>query len=151
VVGVLSVLDRPAGDLAAAGDRVAGIVQKPWGTNYAPWTHPLTPYYVPKPGQVPLPKHPRPGRFAYRQWMGVLLGRAPEANPTSIRAATVARYAQSSQDKRPQILVAGWAMDNMTPLDFTWSERAALPPLGGRAGRCRAPRGGGRPWRQHSG
>jgi len=31
--------------LVTDSDRVTGVIQKPWGTNYALWTHPLSPYY----------------------------------------------------------------------------------------------------------
>jgi CRISPR system Cascade subunit CasA len=101
-----------------ADDRgVAGVIQKPWGTNYALWKHPLSPYYRMKPGTEWLPKHPRAGRFGYRNWLGVL---AREAK------SEVAELSLSLRDWGQRrgggsVMVAGWAMDNMKPRDFTLS------------------------------
>ncbi|WP_374393202.1 type I-E CRISPR-associated protein Cse1/CasA [Tabrizicola sp.] len=103
--------------LVADAAGVAGVIQKPSGTNYALWKHPLSPYYRMKPGTEWLPKHPRAGRFGYRNWLGIL---AREAK------SEVAELSQSLRDWGQRrgggaVIVAGWAMDNMKPRDFTLS------------------------------
>lgn len=113
--------------------RITGVVQRPYGTNYAGWDHPLTPYYRLKPDSEWLPKHPRAGHFGYRNWLGVILA-GQSAADAEVEGLT--RRAQSLRDwfgrgdrKRAQVLVAGWAMDNMKPRDFTFSRQpcVALP------------------------
>lgn len=103
--------------LVADAAGVTGVIQKPYGTNYARWKHPLSPYYRMKPGTEWLPKHPRAGRFGYRNWLGIL------ARETK---SEVAELSQSLRDWGPRrgggaVIVAGWAMDNMKPRDFTLS------------------------------
>ena len=102
---------------------VAGVVQRPYGANYAGWVHPLTPYYRMKPGAELLPKHPRAGAFGYRNWLGVVARRASR-DGLAERAAVVDLWDQRSR-QQAEVLVAGWAMDNMKPRDFTFS-RAPL-------------------------
>ncbi|MFN4131195.1 MAG: type I-E CRISPR-associated protein Cse1/CasA, partial [Paracoccaceae bacterium] len=41
--------------LVAEAGQITGVVQRPWGTNYAKWKHPLSPYYRMKPGEEWLP------------------------------------------------------------------------------------------------
>ena len=104
-------------------DRLAtGVAQKPWGENYGSWTHPLTPYYRVKEGAAPLPVHPRAGRFGYRNWEGIVV---QEAGGLRERATTVARFVNDTDlpYERFDVIVAGWAMDKMRPLDFVWSEQ----------------------------
>ena len=101
-----------------------GVIQKPWGTNYALWTHPLTPYYRLKAGAEPLPRHPRAGRFGYRQWQGVTIRGEEEA--LSERALCLRNWEERVRDETVRILVAGWSMDNMKPRDFLWSEEPHL-------------------------
>lgn len=96
---------------------VTGIVQRPYGTNYAGWVHPLSPYYLDTKGQM-LPLHPKPGSFGYRNWRGVIL----QSN-TGVRAANLAAHIQRRDRAPVDLVVAGWAMDNMKPLDFLWSEQ----------------------------
>lgn len=102
---------------------VTGVIQRPWGTNYGLWRHPLTPYYRMKPGEAPLPVHPRAGRFGYRNWLGVV-AKAENAELRE-RAAALDAYdvrAPREDDRlAARVIVAGWAMDNMKPLDFTLS------------------------------
>jgi CRISPR system Cascade subunit CasA len=102
-------------------EAITGVIQKPWGTNYGLWTHPLTPYYRQKPGAELLPVHPRAGVFGYRHWLGILA----EAGEAGLRD-----MAQTLRDWRERnaylqlestVILAGWAMDNMKPRDFTWS------------------------------
>lgn len=105
--------------LVEAEGAVVGVVQKPWGVNYAVWRHPLTPYYRMKPGEEWLPVHPRAGRFGYHHWLGILA----EASDTNLReqAACLRTYGGRVQQPKASVILAGWAMDNMKPRDFTWS------------------------------
>jgi len=104
--------------LVAEGDVVTGVVQKPHGTKYAVWKHPLSPYFRMKAGEIALPAHPKAGIFGYRHWLGIL---AQSGNSElSERAHCVDQWEQRS-DKPANIIVAGWSMDNMKPRDFTFS------------------------------
>ena len=102
--------------------RVTGVIQRPYGTSYALWMHPLTPYYRQKAGQEALPMHPRAGLFGYRHWLGVLAEK-PGNEGLRERALVLKLW-----DQRRRVMcvdgsvqVAGWAMDNMKPRDFTHS------------------------------
>ena len=92
------------------------VIQKPWGTNYEGWRHPLTPYY--RKGTEIFPCHPKPGTFGYRNWRGVIL-----QSESGLRPAALERYLRDIEGARCSLIVAGWAMDNMKPLDFLWSEQ----------------------------
>ena len=98
--------------------KVIDVVQKPYGTNYALWKHPLSPHYRQKVGTEWLPKHPRAGRFGYRSWLGIVAAEAGD-NPLTELALTL----RTSQERirSCNVIVAGWAMDNMKPRDFTLS------------------------------
>lgn len=118
---------------------VTGFVQRPWGVNYAGWEHPLTPYYRTKPGEPPLPRHPSVGRFGYRQWIDVAIGKGDGLRmPAAAVEAYIRDRAVNIQGPDnlniPRLLVAGWAMDNMKPLDFIEDEQqlhiAATPARG---------------------
>lgn len=100
--------------------QVSGVVQTPWGTNYEGWVHPLSPYYRNK-NQV-LPKHPKPGAFSYRNWRGVVL-----QNDGADRAHCLDRFLKHREDEPCRLLVGGWAMSNMSPLDFLWAEAPVFP------------------------
>ncbi|MDZ4393988.1 type I-E CRISPR-associated protein Cse1/CasA [Cypionkella sp.] len=105
--------------LVVAEDAATGVIQRPWGTNYAGWEHPLTPYYRQKAGTELLPVHPRAGRFGYRHWLGILAEmRDPEAGLR--QRARVLRLRQA-RGGGGSVIVAGWAMDNMKPRDFIQS------------------------------
>ena len=101
--------------LKAAGDEVTGVIQAPWGTNYEGWRHPLSPYYRTATGL--LPKHPKPGPFGYRNWRGIVL-----QTEGAERATCLKRFRAQFPDTPCRLLVGGWAMANMSPLDFLWSE-----------------------------
>lgn len=105
--------------LAGDGAQVTGVVQRPWGTNYAKWKHPLSPYYRMKAGEEWLPVHPRAGRFGYRNWLGVIAGTA---------VSETRELGLVLRDRRDlgTVIVAGWAMDNMKPRDFLWSVQPLL-------------------------
>ena len=106
--------------LVAQDDTVTHVIQKPWGTNYEGWQHPLTPYY--RKGTELLPCHPRPGTFSYRNWRGVIL-----QSEVGLRPATLEQYLRSIEGPRCSLIVAGWAMNKMKPLDFLWSEQPVFP------------------------
>ncbi len=112
--------------LSAHDNIVDGVIQKPWGTKYAIWQHPLTPYYRTKPGEVALPVHPRAGHFGYRHWRGILAAMrkdaSPQGGPLAQRAACIETY-ESRSSEQARVIVAGWAMDNMKPRDFIYSEQ----------------------------
>lgn len=100
--------------------QITGVIQRPYGTNYALWKHPLTPYYRMKAGEEWLPKHPRAGVFGYRHWLGVLA----EGGPLTERAACLRAW--QGRGRGGRVLVAGWAMDNMKPRDFVFAEEPVL-------------------------
>lgn len=104
---------------------ITGVVQRPYGTNYAGWEHPLTPHYRQKPGAELLPVHPRAGLFGYRNWLGVVLPRG-SAEDTARRAQVAELWHQRGSGRRADLIVAGWAMDNMKPRDFIFSRAPLL-------------------------
>lgn len=111
-------------------DQITGVIQKPYGTNYAAWCHPLTPYYRQKAGSELLPVHPRAGAFGYRNWLGVVMDMPGDGGDLRRRAQALDSYEQRvlARDRtRASVIVAGWAMDNMKPRDFTWSRQPLLP------------------------
>lgn len=108
--------------LVAEGGAVTGVVQRPWGTNYAGWDHPLTPYYQVKAGAGWLPRHPRAGLFGYRHWLGVVVGGGGDL---ARRAQVLRDWEARGRKQRARVLIAGWAMNKMTPRDFVLS----APPL----------------------
>ncbi|WP_158275506.1 type I-E CRISPR-associated protein Cse1/CasA [Maritimibacter sp. 55A14] len=106
--------------LVAEHDVVTGVIQKPYGANYASWVHPLSPYYRQKAGDVALPVHPRAGTFGYRHWLGILT--QPHDAELAQRAACLDTWENGRSGQRPaHVIVAGWAMDNMKPRDFVYS------------------------------
>ncbi|GKY89143.1 hypothetical protein STA1M1_30120 [Sinisalibacter aestuarii] len=84
---------------------VTGVVQRPYGVNYADWVHPLTPYYRMKEGAEPLPKHPKPGPLGYRNWLRVVVqdyeGRLTET------ARSLRLWDQRSDGAQAHLIVAG--------------------------------------------
>lgn len=111
-------------------EAVSGVIQKPYGTNYAGWQHPLTPYYRQKAGSELLPLHPRAGAFGYRNWLGVVMEMPGDEGDLRRRAQCLDSYEQRVLPKDrtgASVILAGWAMDNMKPRDFTWSRQPLLP------------------------
>ncbi len=106
--------------LVARDGAVTQVIQKPWGTNYSGWRHPLTPYYR-KDAEI-LPRHPKPGSFGYRNWRGVIL-----QSESGLRPWTLEQYLRDIEGARCSLIVAGWAMKNMKPRDFLWSEQPVFP------------------------
>ncbi|NAZ36458.1 type I-E CRISPR-associated protein Cse1/CasA [Rubellimicrobium sp. CFH 75288] len=105
---------------------VTGVIQRPHGTNYAGWRHPLTPYYRMKAGSELLPRHPRAGAFGYRNWLGTLFVRGEGLEE---RAAALETFVARGGGPGAAVIVAGWVMDNMKPRDFVFSRQplVALP------------------------
>ena len=115
---------RLVGDAA-----VTGVIQRPYGANYAGWQHPLTPYYRQKAGTELLPLHPRAGAFGYRNWLGVVMEISGDEGDLRRRARCLDSYERRvlPRDRAgASVIVAGWAMDNMKPRDFTWSRQPLL-------------------------
>ena len=110
--------------LVEEGGCITAFRQRPNGTNYANWTHPLTPYYKQKGTDEWLPRHPRAGQFAWRDWPGVLLDteRADARRAGSLRVFWNER-ADTLTEARA--IVGGWSMDNAKAVDFLWAE----PPI----------------------
>ncbi len=104
---------------------ITGVVQRPYGANYADRTHPLTPYYRQRPGAELLPVHPRPGLFGYHTWLGIVLPHR-SADDTARRAEVVELWRESGAGRRADLVVAGWAMDKMKPRDFIFSRAPLL-------------------------
>ena len=100
-------------------NHIVGYVQKPYGTNYANWNHYLSPYYRKEPGVELLAVHPKPGKISYQNWLGVTIHH--EIDKKQIVADSVKRYHDSSSPPLYplELQVGGWAMKNMTPLDFS--------------------------------
>ena len=113
---------------------VKGYVTKPWGFNYPSqtWRHPLSPYYrVKETSNEWLPLHFKSSAIGYRQWVGLTL--KTKTGETALPADTVSLFLNERakeiginlpRSHRVGILAAGYAMDNMKPLDFT---EAMLP------------------------
>ncbi len=95
---------------------VTGVIQKTYGTNYASWRHPTSPYYRKKEGSELLPLHPKPS-FGYRNWLGVCA-----ADPDGLveRATCVEMWKQGrdSEGCESSLRVAGWIMNKMTSVTF---------------------------------
>ncbi len=112
--------------LRAEEGLVTSWAQAPWGTNYSHFIHPLSPYYSntkAKPHDPPLlPLHPKPGTLSYRDWLGLSLRRAPGDGGEVARCVSEAEDKLDDRNARNRLLVAGWSMSNMTPVDFQWSE-----------------------------
>ncbi len=100
--------------------RVVGVVQRPYGTKYMAWEHPLTPYYRQQEDTPEwLPVHPRPGRLSYRNWLGIIMKPAGDGRGTRRTARAVREYGNRSRVPDFELIVGGWAMHNMKPIDFS--------------------------------
>ena len=101
--------------LVFENDTVTGVVQRRYGTNYAGWVHPLSPYYCRNAGGKALPVRAKPGKVRYRNWLGLAFGRADDVQRV---ARTVRRYQELADAPDAEVCAGGWAMSNMMPLDF---------------------------------
>lgn len=102
---------------------VTGVRQRPSGTNYGLWKHPLSPYYSQKPGAELLPAHPRPGASTYRNWEGVSLSRSEGLRQVADCVSTWRKRSNAASN----LIVGGWSMDKMTPRDFQFSRQPLFP------------------------
>ena len=114
-------------------EQVVGVVQRPYGTNYEAWEHPLTPYYRPK-EDVPgwLPVHPKAGRLSYRNWLGITMEPGGDGKGVRRTARTVRECRnrfQSPDSPGFELMVGGWVMDNMKPVDFAIDTCPGFPGL----------------------
>lgn len=105
---------------------IIGVVQKPYGANYALWKHPLSPYYRLKPGAEWLPRHPRAGRFGYRNWLGIVVQAGGEAPGEALSEPALTLRDWRQRRGGGSVIVAGWAMDNMKPRDFILSRQPVI-------------------------
>ena len=96
-------------------ETVTGVVQRPYGTRYAHWSHPLSPYYRQNLDEELLPVHPSPGKVSYRNWLGLAFGHGSEKRRS---AESVRRFHSLTNAPAAEVLAGGWAMSNMKPLDF---------------------------------
>lgn len=118
-------------------DRIAvkSYLTRPNGAKYPTetWRHPLSPYYQvkDKTSEAWLPLHFKAAAIDYRQWVGLTL--KTKTGEVSLPADIVSLFLhkrakeiglKSSTRHRAGLLAAGYAMDNMKPLDFT---EAMLP------------------------
>ena len=107
--------------LVSNGSEITGFIQRPYGAKYAEWVHFLSPYYVDAKSQT-LPSHPKPGPFCYRNWRGIILQSDKHKRPANLE-----RYLRNVNKPEIDLIVSGWAMSNMKPLDFLWSEQPVFP------------------------
>ena len=115
---------------------VTGVVQRPYGTNYELWQHPLSPYYRVKEGAELLPRHASGGRLPYRNWAGIVL--AQPGDNLRLRARALDGFYDRFDRSPVRMIAAGWAMDNMKPKDFLWAELPLLPFEDAALGRAKA-------------
>lgn len=104
---------------------ITGVVQRPHGNNYAGWEHPLTPHYRMKVGAELLPRHPPAGVFGYRHWLGIVAADKKQEDAGLRKRARVVSgwWSRSKYLGAPllEVIVAGWAMSNMKPMDYSYS------------------------------
>ena len=128
--------DRLPCDLTGDVDEkiVREYVTKPWGANYTGWgkEHPLSPSYKLTPTAAEfLPVHLKTSRLGYRQWLGFVFKpnpNAPDDSNTELPATAITTFYNTRAgdlfDEDPAIikgarlLVAGYYLDNMKPLEF---------------------------------
>jgi CRISPR system Cascade subunit CasA len=111
---------------------VTGYVTRPWGTNYSGWSrgHPLSPYKQ-RPGDPEfLPLHLQSSRVGFREWLGMVMEAQAGQRVPARCLDDFRKRAIEIEDLEPaayrgsRLLVAGYAMDNMKPLEFA---EALLP------------------------
>ena len=110
--------------------QATGVVQKPYGTNYTAWNHPLTPYWRQKEDSPEwLPAHPKAGRLSYRNWLGISLGTTGGGKGTRRAARTVRACRDRYGCPDFELMAGGWAMDNMKPVNFALDRYPGFPGL----------------------
>ncbi len=107
---------------------VTGFIQKPYGTKYRLWQHPLTPYRRQKEAGEPYSAKPKSGRFGYRDWVAATVGSKDgklAEQPTNIKLAKNNRSQALSYNKQAadvRVRVGGWAMNNMEAIAYLIAE-----------------------------
>ena len=110
--------------------QATGVVQKPYGTNYTAWNHPLTPYWRQKEDSPEwLPVHPKAGRLSYRNWLGISLEATGGGKGTRRAARTVRACRDRYGCPDFELMAGGWAMDNMKPVNFSLDRYPGFPGL----------------------
>ena len=116
---------RPC-DLTGEADAtlVTGWRQRPNGTKYANWIHPLSPYYRDAKNNIWLPVHPQPDGIGYRHWVALALGVPGARQPARCVSDWPARSRDVPEPARhgTRLLAAGYDMDNMKARGFVESE-----------------------------
>ncbi|MBC6442685.1 MAG: type I-E CRISPR-associated protein Cse1/CasA [Rhodobacteraceae bacterium] len=102
---------------------IKGVRQRKYGTNYAGWKHPLSPHRRNNAKEEWSPKHPGPGRFGYRNWLGIVM-RESRSNTSELSLSLTEWSENRGGDS--DVVVAGWAMDNMKPVNFIFSTQPLL-------------------------
>lgn len=102
------------------GEQITGVIQMSGGTKYEGWVHPLTPYFRDK--NKLRPNCPKPGSFGFRNWHGIVFQKTD-----AVRAQCLERFLKQTDSEPCRLLVGGWAMSKMKPLDFLWSEAPVFP------------------------
>lgn len=77
------------------------------------WSHPLSPYYENKPGEM-LPLHPQPGGIGYQHWLAWSLGL--QGNKKNVQPASIVSYVLETQrlkGEQCRLYAFGYDMDNM--------------------------------------
>ncbi|MCY3756659.1 MAG: type I-E CRISPR-associated protein Cse1/CasA [Acidobacteria bacterium] len=116
--------------LVLRDDLVTGVVQRPHGTNYAGWEHPLTPHYRRREDdQEWLPVHPNAGRLSYRNWRGITMQSDRGGKGTRRVSETIRVYTSRPRVREYELLVGGWAMDKMKPVNFSLDTYPGFPGL----------------------
>lgn len=108
--------------LAFRGGEVVGFFQKRHGVNYEKWEHPLSPYYRQTENGELLPRHIRPGRFGYRDWVAATTALQGSARQQAARSLTTWKRERAPEvgtgGGEGRVLIAGWSMNNMEAEDF---------------------------------
>lgn len=107
------------------GEEVTGVLQKNYGGNYSQWIHPLSAYYRVKEDSEWLPRLAKPGAIGFRGWLGVLVRKTGDSRQRL--ASCIETWGARGGDA--DVIVAGWAMNNMSPIEFTHSRQPLLPLL----------------------
>lgn len=106
---------------------------KAYGVNYGHWQHPLTPYQEVSENELS-PRKAKPNSLTYPNWAAISLktssGKGGQKNNHIARTVNQFRRLRRNIPRTPdnqalpkdKLLVAGWAMSNMTPLDYILSE-----------------------------
>lgn len=116
-----------AGECDLTGDTdgmmVTGWRQRPYGANYAAWSHPATPHYQVKPGAEWLPMHVQPTGIGYRDWLGLVVDHpSGQRTPAPVVSAWRQGRAADAGCDTARLLAAGYDMDNMKARSFVEAE-----------------------------